>query len=181
MSLLNWEIYQSGQLSRVVDTELIILIAHLILAPGSIPGVGWVRRNQTNNKLVLIIQIPKVEFVIDINFIGDLLCIVNAKFILYSLYIILNMKLQCEKTLRKIVFVLSDLQGFFRYKRRIFFRSIFYMKCRIKKQGGCVGKGIFLHEMWFCLGGHKVHSTKRQFPRINRSQGIMLYSWKREM
>ena len=27
---------------------VIPLIAHLILSPGSVPGVGWVRRNQTN-------------------------------------------------------------------------------------------------------------------------------------
>ena len=31
MSLLNCEIYQRGRLSRVADTELILLIAHLIV------------------------------------------------------------------------------------------------------------------------------------------------------
>ena len=40
MSLLNCEIYQRGRESRVADTELILLIAHLTRAPGSIPGVG---------------------------------------------------------------------------------------------------------------------------------------------
>ena len=29
-------------------TELLLVTAHLILAPGSIPGVGWLRRNQAN-------------------------------------------------------------------------------------------------------------------------------------
>ena len=40
MSLLNCEIYQRGRMSKVADTELLLLIAHLILTPGSIPGVG---------------------------------------------------------------------------------------------------------------------------------------------
>ena len=49
LSLSNYEIYQRGRESRVADTVLILLIAHLIRPPGSIPGVGWVRRNQTKN------------------------------------------------------------------------------------------------------------------------------------
>ena len=49
MSLLNCEIYQH-EVSRVADTELIQLIAHLIRPPGSIPGVGCVRRNQTKQE-----------------------------------------------------------------------------------------------------------------------------------
>ena len=40
MSLLNCEIYQRGGVSRIADTELLLLIAHLIQSPGSIPGVG---------------------------------------------------------------------------------------------------------------------------------------------
>ena len=40
MSLLNWEIYQRGRMSRVADMELLLLIVHLIRPPGSIPGVG---------------------------------------------------------------------------------------------------------------------------------------------
>ena len=36
--------------SRVADMEFILLIAHLIRPPGSIPGVGWVRRNQPKQK-----------------------------------------------------------------------------------------------------------------------------------
>ena len=47
MSLLNCEIYQRGRVSRVADTELLLLIAHLTRPPGSIPGVGGVWRNQT--------------------------------------------------------------------------------------------------------------------------------------
>ena len=47
MSLLNYEIYQRGWASRVADIELVLLITHLIWPPGSIPGVGRVRRNQT--------------------------------------------------------------------------------------------------------------------------------------
>ena len=39
VGLLNC-IYQRGRVSRITDTELLLLIAHLILAPGSIPGVG---------------------------------------------------------------------------------------------------------------------------------------------
>ena len=31
MSLLNCEIYQRGQVSRVADTELILLIAHVLV------------------------------------------------------------------------------------------------------------------------------------------------------
>ena len=54
--LLNCRKYESVKLwdssawgvSRVADMELVLLIAHLIRPPGSIPGVGWVRRNQTN-------------------------------------------------------------------------------------------------------------------------------------
>jgi len=49
MNLLNCEVYQRGRVSRVADTELILSIAHLTRLPGSIPGVGWVRRNQTKN------------------------------------------------------------------------------------------------------------------------------------
>ena len=33
-------VYQRGRVSRVADTELILLIAHLIRPPGSIPGGG---------------------------------------------------------------------------------------------------------------------------------------------
>ena len=36
-----------GRVSGVADTELVLLIAHLILAPDSIPGVGRVGDNQT--------------------------------------------------------------------------------------------------------------------------------------
>ena len=55
MSLLNCEIYQRGRVSvyRVTDTELILLIAHLIRPPGSIPGVGLVSRNQTKTNYVV--------------------------------------------------------------------------------------------------------------------------------
>ena len=48
MSLLNCDIYQRGRVSRVAYTELVLLIAHLIRPPGSIPGVGWVKRYQIN-------------------------------------------------------------------------------------------------------------------------------------
>ena len=34
-----------GRVSGVADAELILLIAHLIRPPGSIPGVGRVMRN----------------------------------------------------------------------------------------------------------------------------------------
>ena len=40
MLLLNYENHQRGRVSRLADTELILLIAHLIRPPGSIPGVG---------------------------------------------------------------------------------------------------------------------------------------------
>ena len=40
MRLLNCEIYQRGRVPMVDDTELLLLIAHLIRPPGSIPGVG---------------------------------------------------------------------------------------------------------------------------------------------
>ena len=40
MSLLNCEIFQRRQVSRIADTGLILLIAHLIRPPCSIPGVG---------------------------------------------------------------------------------------------------------------------------------------------
>ena len=53
MSLLNCEIYQRGRVSRVADTELILPIAHLILAPGSIAGVGRVRRNQISKQVIM--------------------------------------------------------------------------------------------------------------------------------
>ena len=39
-----------GRVSRLADTELMPLIAHFIRPPGSIPGVGWVRRNQSNKQ-----------------------------------------------------------------------------------------------------------------------------------
>ena len=39
MSLLNCNIYQRDQVSRIADTELILLTAHLIQPPGSIAGV----------------------------------------------------------------------------------------------------------------------------------------------
>ena len=42
-----YEIYQRGRQFRVADTELVLLIAHFILAPGSIPGIERVRRDQT--------------------------------------------------------------------------------------------------------------------------------------
>ena len=45
-----------GRLSRVADTELIRAIAYLIRPPGSITGVGLVRRNQTKQKIFLIIN-----------------------------------------------------------------------------------------------------------------------------
>ena len=51
MSLLNCEIYQRGTVSRVADTKIILLIAHLIRPSGSIPGVGRVKPNQTNKKV----------------------------------------------------------------------------------------------------------------------------------
>jgi len=47
MNLLNCENYQRGRVFELADTELVLLIAHLIRPPGSIPDVGWVRRNQT--------------------------------------------------------------------------------------------------------------------------------------
>ena len=47
MSLLKCEIYQRGWVSRVADTKLILFVAYLIRPSGLIPGVGWVRRNQT--------------------------------------------------------------------------------------------------------------------------------------
>ena len=46
MRLLNCEIYQRGRVSRVTDTELVLLMAHLIRPPGSIHDVGRVRRNK---------------------------------------------------------------------------------------------------------------------------------------
>ena len=46
MSLLNCEIYQRGRVSRIADTELILLITHLIRPPGSNPGVERVRYTQ---------------------------------------------------------------------------------------------------------------------------------------
>ena len=48
-SLLNCKIYQPGWISRFADIELIQLIAHLIRSPGSIPGVGGVRRKQQHD------------------------------------------------------------------------------------------------------------------------------------
>ena len=50
MILLNCEIYQCGRVSRDSATELIF--AHLIRPSGSIPGIGWVGCNQTENKQV---------------------------------------------------------------------------------------------------------------------------------
>ena len=46
MSLLIYETFQFGRVSSVADTELILLIAHLIQPPGSNPGVGRVRHKQ---------------------------------------------------------------------------------------------------------------------------------------
>ena len=43
------EIYQRGRVSRIADTEPLLLIAHLIRPPGSIYGVGRVRRNKKNS------------------------------------------------------------------------------------------------------------------------------------
>ena len=40
MNLLNSGIYQRERLTMIADTELILLIAHLIWPPNSIPGVG---------------------------------------------------------------------------------------------------------------------------------------------
>ena len=40
MALLKCEIYQHGRVSGVAETELILLIAHLIRPSGSIPDVG---------------------------------------------------------------------------------------------------------------------------------------------
>ena len=48
MSLLNCKICQRGRVSRVTDTELVLLISHLIQPPALISGVGWVRCNQRN-------------------------------------------------------------------------------------------------------------------------------------
>ena len=45
--LLAENVPTSNLVSRVADTELLLLIAHLIGPPGSTPGVGRVRRNQT--------------------------------------------------------------------------------------------------------------------------------------
>ena len=39
-SLLNCEVYQRGRVSRVADTEFMLLIVHLIRPPGSITGGG---------------------------------------------------------------------------------------------------------------------------------------------
>ena len=52
MSLLNCEIFQRGRLSRVGDREIILLIAHLIQPSGSIPGLGWVRKQTANKTFV---------------------------------------------------------------------------------------------------------------------------------
>ena len=41
-----------GECFSVADTELKLLIAHLTRLPGSIPGVGRVKRNQRNNERV---------------------------------------------------------------------------------------------------------------------------------
>ena len=38
MNLLICEIYQRGRVSRVADTELILLIAYIIRPPGTFPG-----------------------------------------------------------------------------------------------------------------------------------------------
>ena len=51
MSLFNCEIYQRERVSRVADAELLLLMAHLILRPGSITGVRWVTRNKVPKKL----------------------------------------------------------------------------------------------------------------------------------
>jgi len=53
MSLLNCEIHQRGRVSWVVDTELVLYWSHnsfdhQVQFLASIPGVGWVRPNQTN-------------------------------------------------------------------------------------------------------------------------------------
>ena len=48
MSLVKCEIHQLGQVSRVADTGLLLLIVYHIRPPGSIPDAGRVRRKQTN-------------------------------------------------------------------------------------------------------------------------------------
>ena len=50
MSLLNCETYQQGRVTSIADTEPILLIAHLIQPPGSIPGVGRVGRHQRDKQ-----------------------------------------------------------------------------------------------------------------------------------
>ena len=49
---VNCHSHQHDRVSRVADTELILLIAHLIRQPGSIPGVGWVSDNQTEQQII---------------------------------------------------------------------------------------------------------------------------------
>ena len=65
MSLLNCEIYQRGRVSRVADTEFILLIIHLIRPPSSIPGVWWVKRNQTNKHILISFQSIQKESQVD--------------------------------------------------------------------------------------------------------------------
>ena len=50
MSLLNCEIYLQGRVTSIADAEIILLIAHLIQPPGSIPGVRRVSGNQTHKQ-----------------------------------------------------------------------------------------------------------------------------------
>ena len=60
--LLNCEIYQRGRVPRPADTELVLLISRIIRLPGSILGVIWVRRKQTNIHLISI----KISFIYSI-------------------------------------------------------------------------------------------------------------------
>ena len=43
------EFNSRGRMTGVADTELLLLITHLIRPPGSIPDVRWARCNQTKN------------------------------------------------------------------------------------------------------------------------------------
>ena len=47
--------------SWVADSELIQLISHLIRPPGSIPGVGGFKRNQTN----FAIEMNKLDYMME--------------------------------------------------------------------------------------------------------------------
>ena len=57
MSLLNCEIYPRWWMSMVADTKLRLLIAHFIRQPSSTLGVGLVRCNPTNQRLLIILNL----------------------------------------------------------------------------------------------------------------------------